>query len=125
MEQVKLKTTQVKAYREAMLAKQGGRCALTGLPLEPAQAVLDHCHKTGLCRGVIHRGVNSLLGKLENNMARYGVTATQLYAMGRGLGDYLKANYYENPLHPTHKSEDEKRIRRNTLARKRRAALKD
>ena len=122
---VKLKTAQIKAVREQMLKNQGGKCALTGLPLSSEKAVLDHCHKTGHVRGVIHRGVNSLLGKLENNMARYGVTNTELYAMGRGLDAYLRANYFNNPLHPTHKSEDEKRIRRNTLARKRRAEKKE
>lgn len=122
---VKLKTAQIKAVREQMLKNQGGKCALTGLPLAPDKAVLDHCHKTGHVRGVIHRGVNSLLGKLENNMARYGVSHTELYAMGRGLDAYLRANYFNNPLHPTHKSEDEKRIRRNTLARKRRVEKKE
>lgn len=121
----KLKTTEVKKVREEMLRRQGGVCALTRYPLDQKDAVLDHDHKTGHVRGVLHRGVNSLLGKLENNHARYGVSLPQVLAMGRGLEAYLKADYDTMPLHPTHKTEDEKRIRRNALARKRRATKKE
>lgn len=121
----RLKTTQVKAYREALLQQQGGVCALTHYPLDPKDAVLDHCHTTGLCRGVIHRGANALLGKLENNHKRYGVSLPMMLALGRNLEGYLKRDFSTMPLHPTYKTDDEKRIRRNALARKRRAALKE
>ena len=124
MSSAKLPASKVKAYREAMLAKQGGVCALTHYPLSADQAVLDHCHKTGHIRGVIHRGVNSLLGKLENNAPRYGVSPPMMAAMGANLRDYLGQDHTVNPLHYTHKTEDEKRIRRNTQARKARAAKK-
>lgn len=121
----KLKTTEVKKVREALLARQGGRCALTGYPLDPADAVLDHCHATGHVRATLHRGVNSLLGKIENNYKRYGLTRPQVFAMCAGIGEYLSKDYSGMPLHPTHKTEDEKRIRRNALARKRRAEKKE
>ena len=121
----RLKVSEVKRVREELLRRQGGVCALTHYPLDPNDAVLDHCHTNGHIRGTIHRGANSLLGKLENNHARYGVSLPQMLAMGRGLEAYLKADYSHMPLHPTHKTEDEKRIRRNALARKRRAAAKE
>lgn len=121
----KLKTTQLKAFREAMLGAQGGVCAITHYPLASKDAVLDHCHSTGHVRGVIHRGVNSLLGKLENNHKRYGVSAPMMYAMGRNLEAYLTHNFTNNPLHPTHKTEDEKRLVRNAKARAARAKKKE
>ena len=122
---VKLKTTQVKAYREKMLAEQGGVCALTHYPLALGDAVLDHDHATGLVRGVIHRGANSLLGKLENNHKRYGVSKPMLFAIGRNLEVYLTRSFESNPLHPTHKTDDEKRLVRNAKARAARAKKKE
>ena len=120
----KLKTTEVKKVREELLRLQGGVCALTRYPLAPKDAVLDHDHKTGLTRAVLHRGVNALLGKLENNHARYGVSLPQMLAMGRGLEAYLKEDYSHMPLHPTHKTTEEKRIIRNAKARASRARKK-
>lgn len=119
---VRLTQAAVKAYREAKLKEQGGRCALTGYTLSPSEAVLDHDHVTGHVRGVVHRGVNALLGKLENNHKRYGVSLPQVIAMGRGLEAYLSKDYSGNAYHYTHRTEDEKRERANMLARKRRAA---
>lgn len=120
----RLKAGEIKGYREELYVKQGGRCALTGYSIPLTDAVLDHCHKTGHVRGVIHRGVNSLLGKIENAHKMYGVSLPMVYAMGKGLEAYLTQDHTLHPLHSTHKTTEEKRIRRNTLARKRRAAAK-
>lgn len=122
---LRLKTTQVKPTRDDMLTKQGGRCAITHYPLPAEKAVLDHDHASGHVRAVLSRGANSLLGKLENNYKRYGLSLGELFALGRNLEAYMTRDYTTNPLHPTHKSEDEKRIRRNTLARKRRVIKKE
>lgn len=108
-----------------MLEAQGGVCAITHYPLAAKDAVTDHCHETGHIRGVIHRGVNSLLGKLENNRKRYGVSAPMMYAMGRNLEAYLTSDHTVNPLYPTHKTEDEKRLVRNAKARAARAKKKE
>lgn len=121
----KLKTTQVKPYREKMYAEQSGRCAITHYPISLEKAVLDHDHSTGKVRGVLSRGANALLGKIENNFKRYGLTFPEVAALGKNLGTYLSRNYDHNPLHPTHKTDEEKRIRRNALAKKRRAAAKE
>ena len=121
---VRLTASAVKAYREAKLREQGGRCALTGYTLSPSEAVLDHCHTTGHVRGVLHRGVNALLGKIENNHKRYGVSLPMVAAMGKGLEDYLTRDCTGNAYHPTHRTPEEKRLRANKLARVRRAAKK-
>lgn len=99
-------------------------CALCRLPLPATSAVLDHNHSTGAIRASLHRGCNALLGKVENNAARYGVT--DVSAFGAGLGSYL-ARHRTNItglLHPSHKTEDEKRLLRNKRARTARASKK-
>lgn len=121
----RLSAGKLKEWREATWLAQGKRCALTGYSISLAEAVADHDHKTGHVRGVIHRGVNSLLGKLENAYKMYGVSFPMMCAMGRGLDAYLGQDHTLHPLHPTHKTEDEKRLRRNKLARNRRAAAKE
>ena len=120
----RLKTTEVGRVRADMLDKQGSRCGLCQLPCQPGEAVLDHDHLTGAIRAALHRGCNSLLGKLENNFRRYGVK--NLAAFLHGAVPYLQ-KHEENRtglLHPSHKSEDEKRLARNAKARKARALKK-
>lgn len=115
----RLKPNEVKAWRESQLKAQDGFCALCGLALDPADAVADHHHRKGWMRGVLHRGCNALLGKVENNWKRVGVP---------GLGNFLSNAYKyivcgENtPLvtdvyHPSFRTEEEKRLRRNKRAR--------
>lgn len=121
----KLKHSEIAAVRADLYAQQGGRCALCGgLFTESDYAVLDHDHHTGAVRGALHRSCNALLGKVENNAARYGVR--QLSAFGQGLGPYLQAHVVNRTglIHPLHKTEDEKRLARNKAARKRRATAK-
>ena len=118
---VRLTQAATKAYREAKLREQGGRCALTGYTISVTEAVLDHDHATGHVRGVLHRGVNSLLGKIENNHKRYGVSLPMLRAMAPAIADYIQRDYSNNPYYPTHRTEDEKRELRNKRAREARA----
>jgi hypothetical protein len=96
------------------------------LPLLLKDAVLDHCHITGAVRGTAHRSCNALLGKVENNAARFGMPTSRMPAFLHGIAEYLQLHKTNitGMLHPTHKTEDEKRIRRNKLAVKRRAIAK-
>ena len=49
--------------------KQGGNCAICKKPIDlrltgvKADMVVDHCHETGLIRGVLHKSCNSSEGK--------------------------------------------------------------
>jgi hypothetical protein len=121
----RLKTTEVATTRAAMLVAQSGRCAICKLPCSPTQAVLDHNHSTGLIRASLHRGCNALLGKVENNYKRYGVP--NLSAFLNGLAAYLQRHETDQTglLHPSHLTEDEKRLKRNAKARKGRASKKE
>ena len=121
----RLNARQLKEWREATWLAQDKRCAISGYSISASEAVADHDHSTGHLRGVLHRGVNSLLGKCENNYRRYGLSLPLLAAMAPPVGKYLAADYSNNPLYPTHRTEDEKRERRNALARKARAKKKE
>lgn len=121
----KLKRDEIATTRAAMLAQQDNHCLLCKRFIAPKDAVLDHCHTTGHIRGVLHRGCNSILGKCENNYRRFGMTLPQLHTMLSEVGWYMNRDYSRNPLHNTYKTEEDKRQRRNMLARRRRAAKKD
>lgn len=119
---MRLKPKEVKPYREKTLQQQGFVCLVCGKTLAASEAVLDHDHKTGLVRGVLHRGCNSLLGKLENNHKRCGVP--DLLGFLSGVSAYLQKPAHET-YHPSYKTQDEKRLRRNKKAKKRREKMKE
>lgn len=121
----RLTAAQIKPVKIRLLAEQGGVCAICKQPCAPVTAVLDHDHRTGAVRAALHRGCNSLLGKLENNAARYGVKDIGTFT--NGVAAYLRMHMTNitGYLHPTHKTEEEKRVRRNTKARVRRATKRD
>ena len=121
----RLKTTEVAATRFTLLHTQGMTCALCKLPCTTLDAVLDHDHSTGAVRASLHRTCNALLGKVENNYKRYGVK--NLGAFCAGLAGYLQTHRVNQTglLHPTYKTEDEKREKRNKTARVKRAKAKN
>lgn len=120
----KLTASQVSAQRAKMLEQQGGLCLLCCDRIEVSEAVLDHCHTEGHCRGVLHRGCNSMLGVIENNRPRYLLRGPRLFAMLERVEGYLSADATANPLHHTFKTDEQKRVARNAKARKTRAAKK-
>lgn len=121
---MKLKNAQLAPIRVKMRAMQGGLCAVCQLPVAIDNAVLDHCHRHGALRGVLHRSCNSMLGVLENNRGRYGLgDDTQFAAFLTHAASYLERHKLPQTrfLHPTFLTEDEKRLKRNEKARKARA----
>lgn len=125
---MKLSNAQLKPVRDKIRADQRGLCALCAQPLSVPDAVLDHCHKHGFIRGALHRSCNSLLGVLENNRKRFGLGDDLAFAaFMKGAHDYIvkHATPQTNLVHPTFLTEDEKRLRKNRLAVKRRAAAKE
>lgn len=124
----RIKTKDLPAIRAAQARKQGYTCSLCDrdlMQMKPGNSVLDHCHDTGNIREVLCRNCNGILGKVEN-------LATRASGKSGRMGWILNAvSYVERHrgrpsgiIHPTFKNEDEKRERRNMLARKRRAEKK-
>ena len=108
-----LKTTEIKKIKEKLLAEQGGVCLISGIPIFGEIAVLDHKHKlfkdqplgedgAGLCRGVIHRSINSWEGRVVNSWRRLGLHKMNktLPELLRGLADYLEREPTEY-IHPS------------------------
>lgn len=123
----RLKTgREYKQSRIDRLASQGGKCALCTQPVKDDEATYDHDHKTGHCRAVLHRGCNAMLGHIENNMPRHKLqNVARLAAFCRAVPSYIFTDWTDQPLNPTFRTADEKRIRRNLKARKARAAKKE
>ena len=122
----KLTHSQVSETRSIQRLTQGNKCAICKRPLKNTEIiVLDHDHKTGAIRGTLHHSCNALLGKVENNAGRFGVSG-HLIEWCAGLAQYLmkhKTNV-TGLIHPTYKTEDEKRIAKNLKARKLRASTR-
>jgi len=124
----RITSTQLLPVKMALVKQQDHCCPLCGIDfnmVETKNIVVDHDHKTGVIRAALCRNCNGMEGKVKH----YGTRAKR----GGTYEEWLKRllEYYEHHetprtglLHPTHRTEDEKRLRRNAQARKRRAAKK-
>lgn len=129
----KLTRSQQRAFVIKQLKAQGGLCPLCKLPIDHTikrEAVLDHDHETGECRGVLHRSCNGAEGKIANAAGRWGAKSMQyskIVPYLENLVKYLKQDGL-GWIYPEHKTPEEladkRRIARNEAAAKRRAALK-
>lgn len=114
----KIKVKDIKLLRQQFLDEQLGLCALCREPIEAKEAVLDHCHRTGQLRSVLHRGCNAYIGAMENNLARNRITPTRLSNILANFGQY---QHLTKPiLHPTHLTPEERKERAKKRAKKRR-----
>jgi hypothetical protein len=113
---------EVADIRERILSKQGGRCAICGARCKGTAkggATLDHCHDTGVIRGVLCRVCNGGEGKIKNLAIRYGGGKENWKEWLHSMLGYL--GFHKVPqtvyLHPTWETEEEKRLSRNKKAR--------
>lgn len=122
----RLKQSQILAYKKKLLEAQDYKCSVCSIDLRevPTRNIcLDHDHTQGHVRGVLCRNCNGIEGKVHN-LARRG-------ARGRGPSDFLQRilAYWEehattdseSVYHPSHKTDEEKRLERNRKARLRNA----
>jgi len=112
MKLIQIQNKDLRAWRRQQWIKQKRKCAVTGLPLSFKDSVVDHCHKTkveiagvngkGLIRGVIHKNINQLEGKISNVYRRYGLkNIASLPEILRGLANYLENPLVNDCLHPS------------------------
>ncbi len=106
-----------KLYRD-----QRGKCAICKNRFsEPKDVCGDHNHKTGHLRALLCRNCNSMNGKIMNCANRAKRASTALIWLGKMIA--YEVYHAANPsqwLHPSHRTDDEKRLRRNKRATKRR-----
>lgn len=105
---MKLKRSEIKEYRSKQLDLQFNLCALCSEPIQD-DAVLDHDHKTGLIRSVLHRGCNAMLGKVENNMARNRMDRERLRKWAQNIVSYISKTH-SDLIHPTYKTPEERKM---------------
>lgn len=116
-----LKQKDLAAYREAQLKAQDGLDPITGLKIKVP--CLDHDHGTGVCRMVLEREVNAFEGRVFNTWKRYMKHLGVPFVVSLvKLAQYHARDFSQNPLHPKHKTLDEKRELRNKRARRKRKA---
>jgi hypothetical protein len=88
--------SKLKEWRQANLPKE---CPIFKCKVD--DAVVDHCHSTGLVRGVLHRQSNAWAGKIENSWKRFGQNNSDLTLPEalRALATYLE-EARTDVLHP-------------------------
>ena len=72
-------------YQE-MLLSQNGVCAVCGSPGKGRRLAVDHCHKTGIIRGLLCSSCNLGIGYFGDDPDRLRQAIKYLEKMGRGLG---------------------------------------
>lgn len=120
----RLKRSEIKEYRDHLQFDQEDTCPLCGELLTKMDH-LDHNHKTGMIRAVLHRECNTLLGKIENFLNTYGHPNAEEFL--KNVWPYL-AHHSLHPsyiYHPSYRTDEEKRLARNKKARQARAAKKE
>ncbi len=136
MQATRLSRSQQKPVTLRILKEQGGICPLCELDIDTSvrgnrtDYVLDHCHETGVVRGVLHRSCNGALGKMDNAIGRWGAKSMAYDKIVPYLERVL-AYYKSKPypyIYPTHKTPEQRaeaaRIRRNKQQARRRAAAR-
>ena len=103
----KIKTSEIAKIREQLLTEQHGCCALCGESIEPGKAVLDHDHKSGQIRAVLHRGCNALEGQIVNALPRNLITPDRLTKIFQNWQQYHAD--LKPMLHPRHKTSKSKK----------------
>lgn len=122
---VRIKASQIKAVTARILAEQGGVCPLCRQTIPDGMACLDHDHTTGEIRGVLCRNCNGIEGRIRNRVTSAKRKLSSIEWLNNLL-EYWKLHRVSQHhlLHPTFKTDDEKRLLRNARARTRRAAAK-
>ena len=122
---MRLKAKDIPRLRAEIAKTQNGTCWLCDIDLTGVKACLDHDHKTGLIRGVLCGNCNGIEGKINNlaNRAKRDKTRYAFVARVLAYWDAFDA-HPRTEIHPTHKTADEKRIRRNKKAKERRLKKK-
>jgi len=113
----KLKPKDIKPLREKLLQDQMNLCAICHEHVTPEEAVLDHCHKTGYIRAVLHRWCNAYIGHMENNQLRNRITPERLAHILANFETYV--NTHRLILHPTFRTQEERKESAKKRARKR------
>ena len=114
-----MKFKDIPVIRNKMILDQNGLCLLCEHELDNPS--LDHSHTSGMVRGVLCRGCNAFLGKLENSMKINRITEDKLINILKNIPGY-RANETDM-IHPIHTSKvnlaEKKKEKKNRKINKR------
>lgn len=114
----KITKASVHIIRDNQLKLQAFICPLCKEVIKNEDAVLDHDHKTGQNRAVLHRGCNAALGKIENARSINNLNDDEKFRKWcTNIPDYLKNNKMDS-FHWTHKTDAEKKVAKSKKAKK-------
>ncbi len=118
---MRIKISEIPAYRDKYIIDQKGKCWLCEIDLSKVTPCLDHDHETGFLRGVLCQNCNGIEGKIHNLARRAKRDKTKYDFVNKVLSYWNHFSACQRKeIHPTHKTPDEKRLRRNKKARERR-----
>ena len=118
---MRLKAKDISGFRDKVILQQDGKCWLCEIDLKTVTPCLDHDHETGRIRGVLCQNCNGIEGKIKNLARRGKRERTSYEFVNKVLSYWNHFSALQRPeFHPTHKTADEKRLRRNKKARDRR-----
>jgi hypothetical protein len=107
---MRLKPKEVRDFRLRLLRLQSFICPLCGTKIAEHEATLDHDHKTGHCRAVLHRSCNQVEGRVLSWLKR-GRNPDPRDFMLRIL-KHWDGEYGHLPYHPNHLTDTEKKLRK-------------
>tara|TARA_E500000318_G_scaffold2023_1_gene2667 strand:- start:90 stop:539 length:450 start_codon:yes stop_codon:yes gene_type:complete len=109
-----LQQAKIKSYREKHCPE---KCPLTHADMQ--DAVLDHCHKTGMVRAVLHRQSNAMLGRIENAWRRYCQKSSKLSLPEalRNMADHIEKEH-QDILHPVGCNQLIKKFKAKNISKK-------
>ena len=124
---MRLKTSEIADKRKELLKQQKHICPLCKGSMKAGHKnpALDHDHTTGYIRDVLCMNCNGMEGKVFNFARRCGAGEEIEWITNWLTYQWRHAHpQHGGLLHPTHKTDDEKRIARNKRARKKRTEKK-
>ena len=121
---MRLKLKDIPDLRNKIAKEQGNKCWLCDIDLAMVIPCLDHNHETGHIRGVLCGNCNGIEGKIHNLARRAKREKTKYDFVSKVLSYWNHFSACQRKeIHPTHLTDDEKRLRRNKKARNRRKKI--
>jgi hypothetical protein len=118
---MRIKTKDIPVLREKIIAEQAGKCWLCDIDLKLVVPCLDHDHETGKIRGVLCGNCNGIEGKIHNLVRRAKRQMSKVDFLNRVVAYWVEHTLEpRSEIHPTDKTPDENRLRRNKKATERR-----